>query len=96
MSATKSQDGRTLCLHVVNLAPTAAATDIKVEHFHPVTPAARVWTLAGEPDDVNTPEQPTRNQPIETTIPDAGGNFSHTFAAFSYTIIRLGALSNGE
>ncbi|MEI7910816.1 MAG: family 16 glycoside hydrolase [Verrucomicrobiota bacterium] len=96
VTATKSEDGTTVCLHVVNLALTEATTTIKVEHFHPAAPAAKVWTLSGKPDDANTPEQPTRVQPIESTIPNAGGDFSHTFPASSHTIIRLGTVSNGK
>ena len=96
VTATKSRDGKTVCLHVVNPDLTEITTDIKVDHFYPDTPAANVWTLSGKLNGANTPEHPTMIQPVETIITNAGGDFSHTFAASSYTIIRLGIATDGK
>jgi hypothetical protein len=55
-----------------------------------VVPSAQVWTLTGDLSAVDTPDQPARIHPVQSTIP-AASQFTKTFAPYSYTIYRLQA-----
>ncbi len=89
--ATRSDAGDELILRVVNvdIEPMPATIDIK--GFTPSEPTARVTVLAGEPDDVNTADDPQNVTPQETDWQHdfADGNINATFAPYSLTIIRL-------
>lgn len=91
VTATKSLDGRTLCLHVVNLASTSDSTQLKISNFPGVRSVAQAWTLAGNPNDTNSPTGPTAIQPVVRNIGSVGSSFTYTFPASSYTVLRLTA-----
>lgn len=91
VTATKSTDGRTVCLHVVNLGPAETVTQLKIKGLLNVDHVARVWTLSGDLKDENTPARPTAIQPVAKEIDDAADHFDYTFPARSYTILRLTA-----
>lgn len=91
VTATKSEDGKTLVLKIVNSGATAHATDIDLKDFAPAVAPAEVWTLAGELTAVNTPDAPERVRSVRSQYPVSGSTFSYTFGPHSYTILRLQA-----
>jgi alpha-L-arabinofuranosidase len=75
---------------VVNAQDTDARTRIDLGRRVRVSPTARVTTIQGEPDDVNTAE----SRPIqarESRLRGIGSSFSYTFPANSVTFIRIKA-----
>jgi len=89
VTVTRSEDGKTLVLKIVNSGATAHMTDIDLKGFVPGSPQADVWTLTGELTAINTPETPERIRSIRSQYPVKGSTFSYSFGPHSYTILRL-------
>lgn len=87
--ATRSEDGKTLVLDVVNTAPSPQRATISLAGFPGVQSKARAWTLAGNPDAVNPPDGPEVVRPLESVFQTAGAAFADTFPAHSDTVLRL-------
>jgi alpha-L-arabinofuranosidase len=75
-----------LVLKVVNAQDAAAHTTVDL-HGAPVERGARVTTLRGGPDDVNT-QFTTPIAPVESRV-DIAGTFTYTFPPNSVTFIRI-------
>lgn len=88
VTATRSEDGKVLCLHVVNLSGEPSSTKVKLNGFAAVKDAT-VWTLSGGLRDRNTPSEPEKIVPVKSAIADAGENFAYQFPPHSYTVLRL-------
>lgn len=88
-TTTTSTDGKTLVLKVVNSGSTAHRADINLGAFIPEGKPIQVWTLAGEPNDRNTPDAPERVRTVRTQQDVSKPSFDYTFAPYSYTILRL-------
>ena len=88
VTATRSEDGKTVVLQVVNSGNQPHRADIRLEEF---LPAARteVWTLSGDLNAVNTPDAPEQVRWTHTMSDVPGATFAHTFPPYSYTILRL-------
>ncbi|AVT35871.1 alpha-L-arabinofuranosidase C-terminal domain-containing protein [Plantactinospora sp. BB1] len=78
-----------LVLKVVNAQASEAATRIDLGDRVRVGSTARVTTLTGGPDDVNTASF-TPIQPRESRLTGVRNTFSYTFPAYSVTFVRLG------
>ncbi len=79
-----------LIVKVVNAQATPARTEINLGDDVRVGPRARLTTLSGEPDAVNTTDaQPIR--PVRSTLHGVGNEFTHTFPPYSITFMRLKA-----
>lgn len=89
VTATKSEDERTLVLHVVNTGDSAETTSIRLNDFSGVKPEGKTWTLAGDLQDRNTPDEPERVKSIPGILTDAGDDFPYTFPPHSYTVLRM-------
>ena len=91
VSATKSEDGKTLVLQVVNVSEKEATLPLKVSGFVPTEPVAQVLTLEGPLDAYNTASAPEAIKPVETQwrhdLKD--GETTVTIPAHSFTVIRL-------
>jgi hypothetical protein len=89
--ASRSDDGKTLVLKVVNPSDTALTTQIHLSGFVPGKPMAQVTELSGALNATNSAAQPgtivPRTQEWKHDIKD--GNSSYTFAARSVTVLRL-------
>ncbi|MEV7872290.1 alpha-L-arabinofuranosidase C-terminal domain-containing protein [Streptomyces sp. NPDC088124] len=84
-----TRDGKDLVVKVVNAQDAAARTTIDLGRSTRVAPTARLTTLSGDPDAVNTAdEQPIT--PRTSTLTGAGARFTHTFPPNSITFVRLG------
>jgi alpha-L-arabinofuranosidase len=78
-----------LIVKVVNAQDTPARTRIDLGRQR-VAPVARLTTLQGDPDAVNTAtDQPIR--PRNSTLTGVSSRFTHTFPANSVTFMRLRA-----
>lgn len=88
VTATRSEDGKTLVLHVVNTGAVAQKANVNIAGMSGIRSSARKWTLAGELRATNTAME-TRVNPIETFMSGTGPRFSVTLPPTSYTIIRL-------
>jgi alpha-L-arabinofuranosidase len=83
-----------LVVKVVNAQGSAARTRIDLGSRVRVGSAARVTTLAGWPDDVNTAyTQPI--QPRESRLSGVANTFTYTFPAYSVTFLRIQANERG-
>ncbi len=91
VSATKSEDGRTLVLQVVNVSEKAVTLPLKIAGFIPVHSGAQVLTLEGRLDARNTADNPGAIQPTSVAWQHGlkDGESKVTFPGYSFTIIRL-------
>ena len=97
MTATRSEDGKTLVLKVVNLGPQPRKTTLRIARFQKVSPTAEIWTLTGRLEERNSPTEPNRIRSQQTKFTGAAETFAYEFPAHSYTILRLrGQTTEGE
>jgi hypothetical protein len=91
VTATKSEDGKTLVVQVVNVSDKAMTLPMKISGFVPAVLTARVLTLTGPLDSVNTAANSESIQPIVTEWRHGleNGQTSVTLPAYSFTVIRL-------
>jgi alpha-L-arabinofuranosidase len=91
VTAKTSEDGRVLQVQVVNFRDGPAAARLVLDGFAPTRPHARAIVLAGQLNDVNTPQEPERIVSKESTwrhrFEDGGATY--TLAAYSFTILRF-------
>jgi len=91
VTAASSQDGKTLVLQVVNLAPGPAAVRLQLAGIGPLKPAAVREELSGPLDAVNPADETQRIRPRRTAWKHGmrNGSTSCTFPAHSFTILRF-------
>lgn len=91
VSATKSEDGKTLVLKVVNFADHSITVSLRIRGFHPVRTVARVKTLAAPLDSRNTASNPKAVTPALANWKHGleEGDTTWTFPALSFTVIEL-------
>jgi alpha-L-arabinofuranosidase len=91
VAATRSEDGQTLIVRVVNTAKAPMPGRIVLDGFVPRKAVARVTVLAGDWDAINTQEQPNRVKPSESDWRHEfkEGAVSRTFPAYSFSVLRF-------
>ena len=91
VTATKSEDGKTLVLQIVNVSDKEISLPLKISGFVPKEPRAKVKTLAGTLDAVNTAADPGLIKPVTTEWKHGleKGQTSVILPAYSFTVIRL-------
>ncbi|UOE47200.1 DUF1080 domain-containing protein [Mucilaginibacter sp. SMC90] len=89
VSATLSEDGKQLVLHIVNPAEKSVPVNIKLNGFEKRNANASIVQLAGDLKDVNTPAQPKLISPKSTRVSWPDDKINYTLPAASYTIIRF-------
>ncbi len=89
VTATRSENGNELVLHIINTKTTANNAIIELSGFTGRKSDVKVSTLAGDPKGENTLQQPTLISTKESTVQLAGDSVSYSFPAHSYTILRL-------
>ncbi|HVT90124.1 MAG TPA: alpha-L-arabinofuranosidase C-terminal domain-containing protein [Tepidisphaeraceae bacterium] len=88
--ASLNETGSELILKVVNA--DSAAHDIRVNlgGAGNIQKTAQIQVLSSSDlQTENTLDEPTRLSPVESTIDNAGANFSHSFPGYSLSIVRL-------
>lgn len=91
VSATKSEDGKTLVLQVVNAGEKPLTLPLKISGFTPAKPVAQVLTLEGPLDASNTASSPEAVKPAASEWRHGleNGGTTVTFPGHSFTVIRL-------
>ena len=91
VTATRSEDGATLVLSVVNLDDQPRRTKFHFEGYRLSGRDVVVEELAGPLDAVNTAEEPERIRPrlVPLQFDKAAGLTSYTFAPYSLTVVRF-------
>ena len=88
VTATRSEDGRTVVLKVVNLQDDPATATISFANdFRPSS--AGMTTLAGELDAENTPDEPEAIAPTQVAIDALAGALERTLPGHSFTVLRF-------
>jgi alpha-L-arabinofuranosidase len=88
ITATCDENRQTLVIHAVNISGSSRNQTIALENFN-ATGSARVLTLSGNPNDVNTPSEPEKIIPQESQVSVVSGEFTCNLPPCSYTIIRV-------
>jgi alpha-N-arabinofuranosidase len=87
---TKDTRTGTIFLKVVNIAGSPQAVSINLTGAVSMASESKCITLSSEkPADTNSITDPTRIVPVESTVSGISANFSHTFPAYSVTILRV-------
>lgn len=85
-----SADRSEVILKVVNTGDSAMPTAVTLDGVGQVEPTARALVMAGtSTEDENSFEQPRNIFPKESTISGVSGSFTHTFPAYSVTVMRV-------
>lgn len=84
MTATRSEDGRTVVLHIVNTSSNDISVDIDMKNVGNISNIRRV-SLCGDLADINTPHEPEKIIPQETELQD----MQMTLEAKSYTVLEV-------
>lgn len=84
MTATRSEDGRTVVLHIVNTSSNDISVDIDIKNAGNISNIRRV-SLCGDLADINTPHEPEKIIPQETELQD----MQMTLEAKSYTVLEV-------
>ncbi len=87
-TVTRSKNGNTIVLSVVNIGAAAHLTRISLEGFIP-SGDMKTWTLTGELNAVNTTQDPTKVTWHEARLRCDKALFNYTFLPHSFTILRL-------
>ncbi len=85
VTATRSEDGSTLVLHVVNVGSEMQRATVTLKGFSPVAKMADVWTLRGTLQAINTPEWRMQVQSVPSHLQDAGQHFDIIIGPCLYT-----------
>lgn len=89
VTSTRSEDGKTLILHVVNIDTTEKLTELSLNNFAGLKNEAEVWTISGALKDENTPENPAAVSAKSASASINGNKMSYRFPANSYTVIKF-------
>ncbi len=91
VTATKSEDGRTLALQVLNLGDKTVTLPLKISGFMPTRPKMQALTLAGPLAAINRADNPGCVKPVTTEWKSGlkDGEITVTLPAYSFTVIRL-------
>jgi alpha-L-arabinofuranosidase len=89
VTATRSDDGKIMAIHVVNTGKVNLKTEINLKNFAGRNAQIQIITLSGNPDDENTPQEPEKIKSINTQILNAGDKIGYDFPAYSYTILSF-------
>ncbi|RFS19524.1 DUF1080 domain-containing protein [Chitinophaga silvatica] len=90
VTATRSEDGNKLVLHVVNTAKTSKTSELVIQQFMNRLPTVTVYTLKGQLADENTVDHPEKIkvQTRELKV-SADEKLEFTFEPYSYTILEF-------
>jgi DUF1680 family protein len=91
VTATRSDDGKTIVLRIVNLDAQPRQAQIRLDGFTPTKPSAAVEELTAPLDARNTAAEPRRIKPTQRDWRHdmSDGIAAYTFPPHSFTIIRF-------
>jgi alpha-N-arabinofuranosidase len=88
-SVVRDRATSTIILKIVNPSELASLLTIDLQGARQVAARAELITLAADPHDTNTLQDPRKVVPVTSWIDGVSSSFQHTFAAHSVTIIKL-------
>jgi alpha-L-arabinofuranosidase len=89
-SAVRDDESGETIVKVINPDSVAKSVELKLNGLAQVQAAAKAVVLAGSgPDDLNVLGEPSRIAPMESNISNATADFTHTFPAYSMTVLRM-------
>ena len=86
ITATRSEDGREIVLHIVNLAKAPQSIALDFTTFGKIRKAEK-WSISGEENAVNSPDEPARITAQPQQVDFLGGECS--LEPFSYTVVKV-------
>ncbi len=91
VTATTNEGKSALVVQMLNISDKAVNARLEVEGFSPTKPTVTLSQLSGMIDDVNTPEEPKRIVPKESTIAQglSGGKMTVELPARSFSLLRF-------
>ncbi len=89
-SATRDSKNGTIFLKLVNPDANTQSAKIAIQGTT-LAPKASAITLTGNPEDLNSIDQPRHIVPVQTTLRDLSSNFSYTLPAHSIIVLKLKA-----
>lgn len=91
VSATRSDDGRTLVLQVVNVSDSPTTASLNLAGFVPRHSTANVQSMAGSLEARNTAAAPDSIRPVASKWKHGvqSGRTTYTFPANSFTVIQF-------
>lgn len=96
VSVSRDKKAGEAILKVVNVGSAPVSVAIALTGLASFGTAARVVTLAGNPQDENTFEEPAKIAPKDSTLSISGSGFIHEFAAHSLSVIRIGMAADAK
>ena len=90
-SATRASKSGMIFLKAVNPGENPETVSIALQGVDSVARKAGVITLAGNPRDLNSIDQPRNIVPVAAPLPDASSSFSYTLPAHSILVFKLKA-----
>ncbi|WP_448104205.1 beta-L-arabinofuranosidase domain-containing protein [Pedobacter panaciterrae] len=89
VTAARSEDEKTLALHIVNISAEAITTAIELNGFEGRNPETEVYVLSGKLTSKNTPSEPERYKTVSSKVNLSGDAPKYSFPAHSYTILKF-------
>jgi len=88
-TASRDEQSGEVILKVVNPTAEEATVDLQLDGVAAVEARARAVVLRGRPEDENSLEHPDRVAPVEEELHVPQPRFSHTFAPYSLSVVRI-------
>ena len=85
VTATRSEDGKKMVLHIANIGEKAVDVEFDLSGFGNVGEAYTL-TLSAPLKDVNSPENPTKIVPVKRSL-DSGEKLACNISGYSYTVL---------
>jgi alpha-L-arabinofuranosidase len=85
VTATRSEDGKKMVLHIANIGEKAVDAEFDLSGFGNVGEAYTL-TLSAPLKDVNSPENPTKIVPVKRTL-DSDEKLACKISGYSYTVL---------
>jgi hypothetical protein len=84
ITATRSEDGKEIVLHIANLSTEPCSIELDFGSFGKMRKAEK-WSIAGAENDVNSPDEPTRIAAEKQEVDFLEGSCS--LKPYSYTVV---------
>jgi alpha-L-arabinofuranosidase len=85
VTATRSEDGNKMVLHIANIGEKAVDAEFDLSGFGNVGEAYTL-TLSAPLKDVNSPDNPTKIVPVKRAL-DSGEKLACKISEYSYTVL---------
>jgi alpha-L-arabinofuranosidase len=79
-----------IILKVVNSRAAAAEAHLRLNGIQRIAPDIQATVLTGDPDEVNSMEEPDRLWPVPVTLRAESPEINHIFPPHSLTVLRVG------